>query len=402
MMSNLSTKHWRSPQVDVLTDRLVEDRRFIQVVSGPRQVGKTTMALQAAEICAAPSHYAAADDPVFRGASWIDQQWNSGRRLARDNPGSGATLLLDEIQKVSGWSESVKRLWDEDTRAGCPLRVVLLGSSPLLVQNGLTESMAGRFEMLRVPHWSYDEMRRAFGWDLDTYVLFGGYPGTASLSADPWRLMNYVRDSIVEPTVSRDILSLADVRRPVLLRRLFELSCLYCAEVLSYNKMLGQLQDVGNATTLAHYLDLLGDAGMVPGLQKFGRSGKRRASSPKLQPLNTGLVTAVAGVDVNSWREDPARWGRLVECAVGAHLANWAFSSGRGEVHYWRGRDQEVDFVASVPGIILAIEVKSGRPRPGHSRGLTCFRKDYPDAVILLVGGDGIPVDEFLRSPVER
>ena len=378
MMSNLSPKHWRSPQVDVLTDRLVEDRRFIQVVSGPRQVGKTTMAWQAAEICAAPGHYAAADDPVFRGASWIDQQWNWGRLLAWDNPGLGAVLLLDEIQKVSGWSESVKRLRGEDTRAGCPLRVVLLWSSPLLVPKGLTESLTGRFEMLRVPHWSYAEMQRAFGWDLDTYVLFGGYPGTASLSADPWRLMNYVRDSIVEPTVSRDILSLADVRRPVLLRRLFELSCLYCAEVLSYNKMLGQLQDAGNATTLAHYLGLLNDVGMVQGLQEFGRPGKRRASSPKLQPLNTGLVTAVAGVDVNLWREDPARWGRLVECAVGAHLANWAFSSGRGEAHYWRGSDQEVDFVASVPGIILAIEVKSGRPRAGHSRGSHASKGTIP------------------------
>ena len=402
MVSFLSGHHWRSPYADILTDRLSEPRRFIQMVSGPRQVGKTTMALQSAELCAPPNHYATADDPSFRGQSWIEQQWNVGRDLARNDPERGATLILDEIQKVEGWSEVGKRLWDEDTFSGCPLRVVLLGSTPLLAQKGLTESLAGRFEMLRVPHWSFGEMRDAFGWDLESYILFGGYPGTVGLSDDPQRLMDYVRDAIVEPTVSRDILSLTDVRRPALLRRLFELSCVYCANVLSYNKMLGQLQDAGNSTTLAHYLELLADAGMVRGLQKYNRSGRRRASSPKLQPLNTGLVTATVRYNLVSWLQEPSLWGTLVECAVGAHLANWAFSTNQGNIHYWRSRDSEVDFVVSTKEWLLAIEVKSGPTRPRHSRGLQRFRGEHPDAVPLLVGGDGVPLEEFLGSPVDR
>ena len=402
MISMVSTRHWRSPYVDVLTDRLLEPRRFMQVVCGPRQVGKTTMALQAAELCAAPSQYATADDPSFRGQSWIEQQWTLGRRMAQSEPDRGATLVLDEIQKVEGWSEVVKRLWDEDTNSGCSLRVVLVGSSSLLVHRGSTESLAGRFEVLRVPHWSFGEMRGAFNWDLERYILFGGYPGTADLSDDPTRLMEYIRDSIVEPTVSRDILSLSDVRRPALLRRLFELSCVYCTNVLSYNKMLGQLLDAGNSTTLAHYLSLLDDAGLIRGLQKYSSTRRRRASSPKLQPLNTGLVTATAGIGVEGWLGEPSRWGSLVQCAVGAHLVNWSFSTGRGEVHYWSSRDSEVDFVVNVSSKLFAIEVKSGPSRPRHTRGSVRFRIENPDAVLLLVGGDGIPLEEFLGSPVDR
>lgn len=398
MIDNSSTPHWRSPYADILIDRLTQPRRFMQVMSGPRQVGKTTTVLRVAAVSGKPHHYATADSPALRGSAWIAQQWNAARAMARQ--GEGAVLILDEIQKVPAWPESVKLLWDEDTRSGSSLQVVLLGSSPLLVHKGLSESLAGRFEMLRQPHWSFGEMRQAFRWNLEEFLLHGGYPGTAPLKDDPERLSAYIRDSIVEPTVARDILSLADVRRPALLRRLFELACVYCAEILSYNKMLGQLQDAGNVTTVAHYLNLLGEAGMVRGLQKYGGEARRRSSSPKLQPLATGLVTASSGISLNSWAEPGEHRGRLVECAVGAHLCNWAFSSGRQDIFYWRDRNHEVDFVVPFDGRLFAIEVKSGQTRQRGLPGIERFMQRYPSAAPLLVGGGGIPLEDFLSRPV--
>ena len=395
MMDNPQAPFWRRPYADILLERADQPRRFMQVISGPRQVGKTTMVLQVLERCGKTHHYATADSPVLQTSVWISQQWNQARALSRDN--DGAVLVLDEIQKVEGWPEAVKLLWDEDTRNGSELQVILMGSSPLLVHKGLSESLAGRFEMLRVPHWSFGEMRDAFGWNLEQHILHGGYPGTAPLIEDPERLANYIRDAIVEPTVSRDILSLTDVRRPALLRRLFELACSHCAEILSYNKMLGQMQDANNVTTLVHYLGLLGDAGMVRGLQKYGGEVRRRSSSPKLQPMDTGLVTASSSVALGSWKQEPDRWGRLVECAVGAHLCNWAFSSGRHDVFYWTERNQEVDFVVPHEGRLFAIEVKSGRVRALH--GMERFVKSHSAAVPLLVGTGGIPLEEFLSKP---
>ena len=395
MMNSPQTPFWRRPYADTLLQRANEPRRFIQVVSGPRQVGKTTMVLQVLERCGKPYHYGTADSPVLQSSVWISQQWNQARALARED--GGAVLVLDEIQKVEGWPEAVKLLWDEDSRNGSEMNVFLLGSSPLLVHKGISESLAGRFEMLRVPHWSYGEMRDAFGWSLEQHILHGGYPGTAPLAQEPERLADYIRDAIVEPTISRDILSLTDVRRPALLRRLFELSCSHCAEILSYNKMLGQLQDANNVTTLVHYLGLLGDAGMVRGLQKYGGEVRRRSSSPKLQPLDTGLVTASSSASLAAWRREPDRWGRLVECAVGAHLCNWAFNSGRHQVYYWNERNREVDFVVPYENRLFAIEVKSGRVRSLH--GMEKFVDSHPTSVPLLVGTGGIPLEDFLSRP---
>lgn len=395
MLNNRQTPYWRRPYADTLLQRATEPRRFIQVVSGPRQVGKTTIVLQVLERCGKPYHYATADSPVLQSSIWISQQWNQARALAREN--GGAVLVLDEIQKVEGWPEAVKLLWDEDSRNGSEMHVFLLGSSPLLVHKGISESLAGRFEMLRVPHWSYGEMRDAFGWNLEQHILHGGYPGTALLVQEPERLADYIRDAIVEPTISRDILSLTDVRRPALLRRLFDLACSHCAEILSYNKMLGQMQDANNVTTLVHYLGLLGDAGMVRGLQKYGGELRRRSSSPKLQPLDTGLVTASSSTSLDAWKQEPDRWGRLVECAVGAHLCNWAFNSGRHQVYYWNERNREVDFVVPYENRLFALEVKSGRLR--SLRGMEKFMNSHPAAVPLLVGTGGIPLEEFLSRP---
>lgn len=386
------------PQAALLKRRLAEPRRFIQVVAGPRQVGKTTLVQQVVGASALRARYASADEPTLRGQEWIAQQWDAAR-LESPAGRAGSVLVLDEIQKISGWSETVKRLWDEDTRAKRRLRVVVLGSAPLLLAHGLTESLAGRFETLHLPHWAFAEMHAAFGWNVDQYVFYGGYPGAAPLIRDPARWARYILDALVETTISRDVLLLSRVDKPALLRRLFELACRYSGQILSYTKMLGQLQDAGNVTTLAHYLDLLAGAGMVQGLQKYaGSAARQRGSSPKLQVLNAALQTAPSGLTLKQARADSALWGRLTESAVGAHLAN-AAAAGDCELFYWRDGNREVDFVVRRGRAVTAIEVKSGRARDSLP-GLSAFVAAFKPKRRLLVGGDGIAVEEFLRSPV--
>ena len=390
---------YRRPQGAVLADRLAEPRRFLQVVAGPRQVGKSTLVQQVTGDLGLPVRFVSADEPTLRGTEWIGQQWETARLEATGK--AGAVLVLDEIQKIPGWSETVKRLWDEDTRRKRPLKVVLLGSAPLLIAQGLTESLAGRFETLRLPHWSYAEMHEAFGFEFDDYLYFGGYPGAAPLSTDHTRWARYIADSLIEKSIARDVLLLTRVDKPALLRRLFELACRYSGQILSYTKMLGQLQDAGNTTTLAHYLDLLAGAGMVCGLPKYaGDTARSRGSSPKLQVLNTALMTVTAGLSPREARSDREFRGRLIESAVGAHLAN-AAAAGACELFYWRDRGQEVDFVAKAGARLTAIEVKSGRA-PQAQVGTAAFAAAFKARRTLLVGGDGVPVDEFLMRPVSH
>jgi len=387
---------FRRPAVDILTGRLGEPRRFIQVIAGPRQVGKTTLVRQAIDMVPGAHHYASADEPALRGPTWLEEQWN----VARLGGNRESVLVLDEIQKLPGWSEVVKRLWDEDTAVGHPLKVVLLGSAPLLMQRGLSESLAGRFEVIQLTHWSYAEMRDAFGWDPAMYIFHGGYPGAASLIEDNARWSRYVLDSLIETTISRDVLLMTRVDKPALLRQLFDLACAYSGQILSYTKMLGQLQDAGNTTTLSHYLELLAGAGMVVGLQKYsGTVVRRRASSPKLQVLNTALMTAPSGLTRSEAEADRTRWGRIVESAVGAHLAN-AQIRGECRLTYWRAGDREVDFVAETArGSVTAIEVKSGAIPKTH-RGMEAFSERYRPSRMLLVGEGGVSVEDFLGKPV--
>ena len=395
MLSNSSAAGFERQVGTQLESRLREPRRFIQVVAGPRQVGKTTLVRQVIDRIGMPARYASADEPTLRGPDWIGQQWDAARLVAEGGP---AILVLDEVQKVAGWAEAVKRRWDEDARSGRSLKVVLLGSAPLLVQRGLSESLAGRLEILRLSHWSYAEMRAAFGFSLDQYLYFGGYPGAAPLIAEPARWSRYVLDSLIETTISRNVLLMTRVDKPALLRRLFELGCRYSGQVLSYTKMLGQLQESGNATTLAHYLDLLAGAGLIEGLPKFaGQAVRQRGSSPKLQVLNTALLTAQSGLSLDEARGDRAFWGRLVESAVGAHLAN-AAAADRFELFYWRERNREVDFVIRAGRRLTAIEVKSGRA-PDTQPGLGAFVDAFRPDRTLLVGGDGIDLEEFLSRP---
>ena len=387
---------FRRPMFPRLIQRLQEPRRYLQVLAGARQTGKTTLIRQVMCELAAPGHYATADEPTLKDQAWIEQQWETGRRLiAAEAP--SALLVLDEIQKIPGWSESVKRLWDEDSMASRPLHVVILGSAPLLVQSGLSESLAGRFEVIRIPHWSLREMQEAFGWGLDEYIYYGGYPGAAPLIDEPQRWRRYIVDSLTETTVSRDILLMRRVDKPALLRRLFEVGCQYSGQILSYTKLLGQLQDAGNTVTLAHYLDLLRGAGLLEGLQKYaGQKVRQRASSPKLQVHNNAHVTAQSGRSFDDARSSPDHWGRLVESAVGAHLVN-ALKGSDIEVCYWSGGNREVDFVLARAGKAVAIEVKS-TPRRGSLSGMDAFASQFAVHRKLLVGGDGIPVEDFLLT----
>ena len=383
-----------------LSTRLGEPRRFIQIVTGARQVGKTTLVRQVLADIDRPQRFASADEPTLRDTAWMQAQWDAARLMAGAG-GTGAILALDEIQKIAGWSETVKRLWDEDTAQGVPLHVVLLGSAPLLVQAGLVESLAGRFEQLRLPHWSYSEMRDAFGFSFDDFLYFGGYPGAAPIISDADRWRRYLVDSLIETTISRDILLMKRVDKPALLRRLFELGCRYSGQILSYNKMLGQLQDAGNTTTLAHYLDLLSGIGMLTGIPKFaGQTVRQRGSSPKLQVCNTALMTAQSGLTPAEFRDDSELFGRLFESAVGAHLVNGR-ATGQYEVFYWRDRNREVDFVVRTGKRLLALEVKSSRRR-GSLPGLSAFSDAYSPDRTLLIGGDGVGVEEFLSHPVEH
>ncbi len=388
---------YHRPLDSELERRLRGPRSFIQAVWGPRQVGKTTSVTHVLSALNMPHQYASADSPATQSTVWLRQQWEAARALAENGP---AILALDEIQKVPGWSDQVKALWDEDTRADRDVRVVLLGSSPLLVQAGLTETLAGRFETLHWTHWAFAECREAFGWDLDTYLFFGGYPGAAPLVGDVDRWRDYIVDSLIEISVSRDILLMSRVDKPALLRQLFALACEYSGQVLSYTKMLGQLNDAGNTTTLAHYLSLLEGAGLVMGLHKFtGSALRRRASSPKLQVLNTALMTAMSGKTPAQVRADPAWWGRLVESAVGAYLLGMPNERSR-RVEYWREGNREVDFVVSGREELVAIEVKTGRSGEAEHAGTAAFLAKYPGARPLMVGGDGVAIESFLLGEV--
>jgi hypothetical protein len=392
-------KPFQRALVDDLQRAVRRDRSLLQVVVGPRQVGKTTAVDQLLDRLRQPSHVAAADTALPPGPEWIESHWSAARALPTraDAP---AILVLDEIQKVRGWGEVVKRLWDETIRARRPLRVILLGSSSLLLQRGLTESLAGRFLLHRCPHWSWAECREAFGWDLDRWLFLGGYPGAAPFADDEPLWKRYVADSLVEPAIARDVLQLQTVHKPSLLRHLFAFAAAFPAQHVSYNKMLGQLQDVGNTTTLAHYLKLLETAFLVSGLELYSAGrGRRRGSSPKFVVWNSALIHALSPLSFAEARRDGGWWGRVVENAVGAHLLNH-LSEPVWQVTYWRVGDQEVDFVVTRGREVWALEVKSGRP--GRLSGLAAFRARYPHAHALVVGGHGIPLEVFFaRAPAD-
>ena len=381
------------PLLKTLEKRLKGPLPYLQAVVGPRQVGKTTLVRQLENQWQGPSWYASADLPSPPDASWIQSQWEIARREASQKKRK-TLLVLDEIQKIPRWEEAVKAHYDQDRRNREKVRAVLLGSASLHVQKGAQESLAGRFELHFCPHWSWPECREAFNWNLDQWIYFGGYPGAAPLIGSQERWRQYVSESLVESVLSRDVLQLTPVVKPALLRRLFMLAVRSPAQIFSYNKMLGQLQDAGNTVTLAHYTHLLSSAYLLSGLNLWSGSViRQRASSPKFVIWNNALINAMPGAGFQESRRQTDFWGRLVENAVGAYLLNQLPLS---TLYYWRKEDAEVDYVVERGREVTAIEVKRGRLR--STKGLELFRKLYPRSKTIIVGSGGIPLEKFFST----
>ena len=387
-------------QLQEITKRISEPRKHIQVLMGPRQVGKTTMASQMLKKANIPFMYESADAVVAVNTSWIDQIWDTARIKMKVQSAKEFILVIDEIQKIINWSETVKRLWDSDSLTGTNIKLVLLGSSRLLLQKGLTESLAGRFETMYLGHWSFAEMNEAFNWNADQYAWFGGYPGGAELINDEDRWKNYINNSLIETSVSKDILMLTRVDKPAVLKSLFELGCHYSGQILSFTKILGHLQEAGNTTTLSHYLNLLDTAGLLSGLEKYAADIiRKRSSIPKFQVHNNALLSAQKNEYFNEIIKKPAEWGHVIESSVGAHLINHSISQNYS-VYYWRDRNEEVDFILEKRGKIIAIEVKSNSG--ANTKSLNTFKNKYNTEKIYLLNNKGLSWQEFLRiSPDE-
>jgi predicted AAA+ superfamily ATPase len=387
-------------QLQVITKRILEPRRFIQVLLGPRQVGKTTMASQMLKKVNIPCIFESADAVTAVNTGWIEQIWEAARLTMKVQSAKEFILVIDEIQKVQNWSETVKRLWDRDTLNETGIKLVLLGSSRLLLHKGLTESLAGRFETIYLGHWSYVEMEEAFNWNAHQYAWFGGYPGGAELINEEDRWKNYINNSLIETSVTKDILMLTRVDKPALLKRLFELGCHYSGQILSFTKIQGQLQDAGNTTTLSHYLNLLDTAGLLSGIEKYSANiVRKRSSSPRFQVHNNALLSAQKNEYFNEIIQKPAEWGHIIESSVGAHLINHSISQNYS-VFYWRDRNNEVDFILERHGKIIAIEVKSNDSE--YSKGLEVFKNKFNPDKSYLISNRGLSWQEFLKiNPID-
>lgn len=388
-------------QLSVLKTRMEEPRRFIQVLAGPRQVGKTTLVQQFVQQTNTPVLSVSADLVEPTNKEWIILQWETVRSKMRIQQLTEYILIIDEIQRINDWSAVVKREWDADTQQGINIKVILLGSSRLLLKDGLTESLFGRFELIRMTHWTFAEMREAFDFSLDEYIYFGGYPGGAMLRSDENRWLDYMQHAIIEPGIEKDVLMTKRILKPALMRQLFEIGCSYSSEELSFTKVLGQLQDAGNVTTLSNYLYTLSEANLLGGLQKYAKDKARRyQSSPKFMVYNTALLSALHGKGFDAERESPERWGRWVESAVGAYLLNQAEIYGYN-VYYWRENNDEIDFVLENRNKeLLAIEVKSGHRI--DNTGVHVFEQKFHPIHTFIVGSNAFTTEEFLSIPLNQ
>lgn len=391
---------YKRTECQIIKCRLEEPRKFIQVVMGPRQVGKSTAVKQVLKGLDSPFQLYSADNVPASNTAWIANCWEAVRGLKRINGWESVILVIDEIQKISNWSEAVKKEWDDDTFNDLNIKVLLLGSSRVLLEKGLSESLAGRFEEIRMSHWSYAEMRDCFGWSLDQYIFYGGYPGAASLRDGEDRFQQYIQSAIIDATINKDILMDTPIGKPALLRQTFELGAAYSGEILSLNKMLGALQDAGNTSTLSGYLNLLGESGLLCGLQKYSvDTARRRASIPKLQVYNNALKMVYSPLSFGQAILDRRFWGRTFESGIGAYLVSQAFVH-RFEVFYWRERNDEVDFVLRKKNSLVAIEVKSNAEK--RTAGLDKFRELFKPTSSFIVGDGGIKAEEFLTMDLTR
>ena len=374
-------------------DRLQENRKFIQCIVGPRQIGKTTMVISSLKELGKENSYNIASD--IDGSEWIATIWEAARVKLENTKVKEVVIAIDEIQKIGNWSEIVKKEWDVDTVKGTNIKLVILGSSRLLIQKGLTESLAGRFELIQMTHWSFKEMNTEFGLSPEEFAWFGGYPGSVELMKDEFRWKNYIYNSLIETTISQDILMLTRIDKPALLRQLFHLASSYSGQMISYTKLLGQLQDAGNTTTLSHYMSILESAGLITGLQKIYKEDfRKRASIPKLQVFNTALISGQSRITFEEAKNDPIYWGRIVESCVGAHLINNSIIQGY-EVLYWRHSNNEVDFVLKYKDEVIGIEVKSSIAK--RTNGMSAFNKAFKPKKVILIENRTLPWWEFIR-----
>lgn len=384
---------------NIIENRINEERDKIQVLVGPRQVGKSTLIEQVLQECAIPHEYHSADDIVGLTANWLAEIWESQRMKMELRSEQKRLMVIDEIQKIRNWSETVKAEWDRDTREHRQLSVIVLGSSRMLIEKGLTESLAGRFELIRLPHWSFAEMKDCFGWTFSQYVYFGGYPGAAKYINDENRWRNYVKEALIEPSISKDALMNTQILKPQLLRQLFEVGSSHSGELLSLTKIVAQLLETGNVTTLAGYLHLLDECGLLCGLQKYAEDNARKYNSvPKFQVYNNALRNVYSDESYTQAAENPKSWGRYVESAIGAYLVNQA-AINDFKVFYWRDKNNEVDFVLVRRQKKIAIEVKTGRRT--KNEGLPKFAEAYKPYRSLIVGSGGISAEEFLSLDLD-
>lgn len=386
---------YQRKQYNTLLTRMQEKRRFIQVIMGPRQVGKSTLMKQVVRSLDIPFVFYAADAVPATQLSWISDCWNAARAKMRVEGLKKLILVIDEIQKITGWSEAVKKEWDADTFYDVNLKVILLGSSRVMLDKGLADSLEGRFERIILSHWSFAEMRDAFGFTMDQYIYYGAYPGAAELIGDEDRWRDYITGSIVDASINKDILVNEKITKPALLRQTFELSAAYSGMELSYNKMIGQLQDAGNTTTVAGYLNLLSQAGLVCGLNKYAVDlARKKGSVPKHQVYNNALKNIYCVKPFAEALQDSALWGRLFESAIGAHIMSYAYA-GDYKVYYWRTKPGcEVDYVLEKKGRVIAIEVKSNSDT--GNVGLAEFKAQYNPYLALVVGDGGMKAEDFL------
>lgn len=388
-------------QLSTIIERIQEPRKCIQVLAGPRQVGKTTLIKQFLAQCTIPATSLNADEVATNNRAWISEKWQSVRIRMQLEGQQEHILIIDEVQKIDNWSEIVKKEWDYDTFHDINIKLILLGSSRLLLKDGLTESLMGRFELIRVPHWSYTEMHEAFNFSIEQYIYFGGYPGAAPYVNNEKRWRQYMRDSIIEPAINRDVLMTKRVLKPALMRQLFEIGCAYSGEIIAFNKIIGQLNEAGNTSTLANYLKTLDEASLLGGLQRYAVDFARRYQSiPKYQVYNTALLSYFQGRGFKTEQLDPSRWGRWVESAIGAHLINHAQEQDY-DLYYWRDHNDEVDFIIRQTGNrLMALEVKSGHRQ--DNSGLHVFADKFHPEHSLVVGGDAFPTELFFSNPIER
>lgn len=391
---------YKRAEYHIIKERLEEQRRFIQVVMGPRQVGKSTVVKQVLKDLSLPYQLFSADNVPVSNSAWVSNCWAAVRGLLESKGANGIVLVIDEIQKIANWSEVVKKEWDNDTFNDRNIKVLLLGSSRVLLEKELSESLAGRFEEIRMSHWNYQEMKECFNFTLNQYLFYGGYPGGASLIQDDERWQQYIQSAIVEATINKDVLMNTPISKPALLRQTFELGASYSGSLLSLNKMMGSLQDAGNTSTLAGYLNLLDESGLLCGLHKYSiDTVRQKASIPKLQVYNNALMRVYSPLTYEQALFDRKVWGHIFESGIGAYIVNQAFLH-RFEVFYWRERDNEVDFILRKKGSVVAIEVKSNAEK--NTRGMDRFKEMFNPKIAFIVGDGGMSAEDFLSMDIRN